>query len=74
MLLSNLPNLRATAVWPGNFLVNGRLLNWKILGILFQVAVQHIIYMIKGNDASIDPIVNAAANMTRHFPKKNVFM
>lgn len=74
ILLSNLPNLRARAVWPGNFLVNGRMLNWKILGTLFQVAVQHINDMIKGNDASIDPTVNAAANMTRHFPKKNVFM
>ena len=74
ILLSDLPNLRATAVWPGNFLVSGRLLNWIILGTLFQVAVRHIHCMIKGNDASIDPIVNAAANMTRHFPKKNVFM
>jgi len=72
--LSNLPNLRATAVWPGSFLVSGRLLNWKMLDTLFQVAVQHINYMIKDNDASIDPIVNAAANTTRHFPKKNVFM
>jgi hypothetical protein len=62
------------AIWPGNFLVNGRLLIWKILGTLFQVAVWHISDMIKGNDASIDPTVNAAANMTRHVPKKNVFV
>jgi hypothetical protein len=63
----NLPNLRAVALWSGNFLFNGRLLNWKILGTLFQVAVWHINYMIKGNDASIDPAVNAAANKEKYF-------
>jgi hypothetical protein len=74
--LSNLPNLRAMTVWPGNFLVNGKLLNWKIRGTLFQVAVRHINDMIKGNDASTDPPVNvtAADNKTRHFPQKNVFV